>query len=566
MKTLKSFYRLAQPFWFAKGQWREWLLLASVIGFTLAMIRISVLIAQWDKRFYDALAAFDSKAMPALIAEYLAYMGLMVGCIVVGDWLQKKLMFRWRSHLTARFERRWLGGGSHYRLQLDREPDNPDQRIAEDVYLLANISISLFRHFVNNVAKLAAFVGVLWGLSGVQSFTLWGRSFTVHGYLVWVALGYSAFATLVAHLVGRKLKDLNIERQHREADYRATLLRVRDHAEQIAFFRGEAAEGSRLRSRFGRISDNWRRLIAREFKQETFWAVYVRISIFIPIFATLPMYLAHTLTFGDMMQTRTSFARVQDSFGWFTDVYRRLMEWAATVERLSGFQVALDSLPAQPARSASEAPDTGSLKTERQPENRLKVQHLSVRTAQGRLLLDDLDFQAAGNEWLLFDGRSGIGKSTLLRVLAGLWPYYEGRYLVDGRRILFLPQRPYLPLASLRETLCYPHPPGNDNAMLQSVLRQIGLERLGSDLDARHEWYGLLSGGEQQRLSVARALIGRPDILFLDESTNQLDDETAAALMRLLRESLPDTLCVAISHQTAVKALFDRRIALTAAA
>ena len=273
MKTLKSFYRLARPFWFVRSQWREWLILAAVLGFTFAIIRISVLIAEWDKRFYDALAAFNGTAMPALIAEYLGYMALMVGCIVCGDWLQKKLMFRWRSHLTAQFEQRWLAEGSHYRLQLAAEPDNPDQRIAEDIYLLADKSLSLFRHFINNITKLAAFVGVLWGLSGVQQFTLFGQQFTVRGYLVWVALGYSALATVAAHLVGRKLKNLNIERQHREADYRATLLRVRDHAEQIAFYRGENAESRRLRTRFSRISDNWRRLISREFKQETFWAV-----------------------------------------------------------------------------------------------------------------------------------------------------------------------------------------------------------------------------------------------------------------------------------------------------
>ena len=573
MQTLKSFYRLARPFWFARSQWREWLMLATVLGFTVAIIRISVLIADWDKKFYDALAAFNGQAMPALIAEYLGYMAMMVCCIVCGDWLQKKLMFRWRSHLTAQFEQRWLAEGSHYRLQLNREPDNPDQRIAEDIYLLADKSISLFRNFFNNVLKFSAFVGVLWELSGVQQFTLFGQQFTVHGYLVWVALGYSALATVAAHLVGRKLKHLNIERQHREADYRATLLRVRDHAEQIAFYRGENAESRRLRTRFSRISDNWRRLISREFKQETFWAVYVRISIFIPIVATLPMYLAHTLTFGDMMQTRTSFARVQDSFGWFTDVYRRLMEWAATVERLSGFQAALDETLNETERTKQPAPEetafSDSLKEpearQKQPapaDNLIRAEGISVATAQGRILLQNLDFQAQGSEWLLFDGRSGIGKSTLMRVFAGLWPYYQGRYILNARRSLFLPQRPYLPYASLRESLCYPHPPQADDAQLAAVLKQVGLPLPAGGLDGKCEWASLLSGGEQQRLSIARALLARPDVLFLDEATNQMDDETAAALMSLLRRELPDTLCIAVSHQVAVKALFARRLTL----
>ena len=319
MNLLKQFFRLARPFWGSKNQWREWLLLASIIGFTLFSIFMSVKIAAWDKRFYDALAAFNGKAMPALIVEYCGYIWLVIACIVCGDWLQKRLIFRWRTHLTEHFQSNWLGNHKHYRLQLAGEPDNPDQRISDDIYQLADKSIVLFRSFINNIAKFSAFVAVLWGLSGTQHFTLLGHSFTVKGYLVWVALIYSAVSTLIAHLVGRKLKDLNIDRQHREADFRAALLRVRDHAEQVAFYQGADAEQGRLKQRYRQIRDNWRRLTNCEFRQETFWAAYVRISIFIPILATLPMYLAKTLTFGDMMQTRTSFARVQDSFGWFTD-------------------------------------------------------------------------------------------------------------------------------------------------------------------------------------------------------------------------------------------------------
>ena len=580
MALLKQFLHLARPFWGGKTQWREWLLLASIIGFTLFSIFMSVKIAAWDKRFYDALATFNGKAMPALIVEYCGYMGLIIGCIVCGDWLQKRLVFRWRTHLTERFQQNWLGGHKHYRLQLAGEPDNPDQRIADDIYQFADKSIVLFRSFINNIAKFSAFVGVLWGLSGVQHFTLLGREFTVYGYLVWVALIYSAVSTLIAHLVGRKLKDLNIDRQHREADFRAALLRVRDHAEQVAFYQGADAEQGRLQQRYRQIRDNWRRLTNCEFRQETFWATYVRISIFIPILATLPMYLAKTLTFGDMMQTRTSFARVQDSFGWFTDSYRRLVEWAAVVERLGGFQAALDRVQRQPENACSHSQAVpspapaqereqradgikGSLKSPMQPENRpvLMLNQTTVHTPAGGMMLQAVSLEASAPEWLLLEGRSGIGKSTLLRVLAGLWPYHSGHFHLNGS-FLFIPQRPYLPHGSLRDTISYPHPCRLADDTLRDILQHVGLGSLKNRLDEAAEWHSRLSGGEQQRLSLARALAARPQILFLDEATNQLDDESALALMRMLKTELPDTLVVGISHQSGVKVLFDRRITL----
>ena len=580
MALLKQFFHLARPFWGGKNQWREWLLLASIIGFTLFSILISVKIAAWDKRFYDALAAFNGKAMPALIVEYCGYMGLIIGCIVCGDWLQKRLIFRWRTHLTERFQADWLGNHKHYRLQLAGEPDNPDQRIADDIYQLADKSIVLFRSFINNVAKFSAFVAVLWGLSGVQHFTLFGHAFTVKGYLVWVALAYSAVSTLIAHLVGRKLKDLNIDRQHREADFRAALLRVRDHAEQVAFYQGADAEQGRLQQRYRQIRDNWRRLTNCEFRQETFWATYVRISIFIPILATLPMYLAKTLTFGDMMQTRTSFARVQDSYGWFTDSYRRLVEWAAVVERLGGFQAALDRVQRQPENACSHSQAVpspapaqgraqradgikGSLKSPMQPENRpaLMLNQTTIHTPAGGMMLQAVSLEATAPEWLLLEGRSGIGKSTLLRVLAGLWPYHGGHFDINGS-FLFIPQRPYLPHGSLRDTISYPHPCRLADDTLRDILQHVGLGSLKNRLDEAAEWHSRLSGGEQQRLSLARALAARPQILFLDEATNQLDDESALALMRMLKTELPDTLVVGISHQSGVKALFDRCITL----
>ena len=561
MNILKKFFYLARPFWSGAHGRLQWLMLAVLIGFTLFSITISVWIAAWDKRFYDALAAFDGASMPTLIVEYLGYMAMIIGCIVCGDWLQKRLIFRWRTHLTEQFQQNWLEGHKHYRLRLTGEPDNPDQRIAEDIYLLADKSIGLFRSFINNIAKFSAFVAVLWTLSGVQTFNINGRDITIHGYLVWVALIYSVISTLIAHLVGRKLKNLNIDRQHREADYRAALLRVRDHAEQIAFYNGGEAETGRLKQRYLRIRDNWRRLTNCEFRQETFWATYVRISIFIPILATLPMYLAKTMTFGDMMQTRTSFARVQDSFGWFTDSYRRLIEWAAVVERLSGFQTALEQVEQEGRSTARPTPAPALTLNNHRHSGILALQNLTVHTQTGSPLLTDINLEAHAPEWVLLEGRSGIGKSTLLRALAGLWTYYQGSFALDGS-LLFLPQRPYLPADTLRHTVSYPHPACQDDQLIQTTLEQVGLGRLKDNLDEPYEWHGILSGGEQQRLSLARALLHKPQILFLDEATNQLDGESALTLMQTLKRALPDTLVIGISHQPEIQALFGRKVNL----
>ena len=572
MKTLRRFFSLAAPFWGARAQWREWLLLLAVVACSLAIIRINVWINEWNKVFYDALAEFNGAAMPELVVRYLAYLALVVVCVVLGSWLRKILVFRWREHLTQHMQAQWLRGQRHYRLQLADEPDNPDQRIAEDIYLLADKTVDLVRSFSLNVAKLGAFVSILWHLSSVLRFDVAGRSIAVHGYLVWVALVFSGLSTLLTHWIGRKLQDLNVQRQHREADYRAALLRVRDHAEQIAFYRGEAAETWRLNERFAHIRANWRALIARELKLECFTATHLRLSVFIPILATLPLYLARVMSFGGMMQARNAFGNVLDGFGWFMDYYKRLIEWAAVVQRLAQFQTALEqtseSTPAHEASSRA-AGSPRAMPAHAAPAAELRIAGLMLHTAEGQVLLRNLHLHAVAPQWLLLQGPSGIGKTTLLRALAGLWPYYQGQMDVRADRCMFLPQRPYLPQGSLRAVVSYPgvaqqggHKQSCDADAIERALHQVGLGQWCGQLDQEQEWRRILSGGEQQRLSLARVLLHQPQALFLDEASSQLDEDAAQALMRMLRQCLPHMLCVGTSHQPGVQALFERKVDL----
>ncbi|WP_275545678.1 MULTISPECIES: ABC transporter ATP-binding protein/permease [unclassified Pseudomonas] len=546
MKTLRMFFMLARPFWGSRAGWPGWALLGLVFAMGIGIVQANVYINAWSKRFYDTLATFDGGALLTLMGDYSLAIAALIAVIVSKNWLTKALILRWRQHLNDYLLERWLGERRYYRLGLSGEPDHPDQRIAEDAYLLSDKTVGLVVSLFINTMQIGAFVSVLWQLSGTQTFTLGDYSVTLDGYLVWAVVIYTLIGTLVTHWLGRPLHGLNYERQRSEAAFRTDLLRKRDHAEQIALYGGEEAEQQGLRLRFSAIANNWRSLMQRELKLGTFTVGYERVRLIVPVFIALPAFLAKTITLGGLMQIRTAFGAVYESLSWFIFSYRTLMEWSATVERLGQFQQAMERLePVELSRG-----DT------------LNTCGLDVLRPNGEALLCGLTLHAQPGEWLRLAGASGLGKSTLLRTLMGLWPHHRGTWQLPGGRSLLLPQKPYLASGRLDEALAYPAAQVPNSLKLIGVLKDVGLEHLIDKLDREAEWGRELSGGEQQRLALARALLYRPDTLYLDEATNQLDDKAACQLLERLRQRLPNCTLIAVSHQPAVQRLFERSIDL----
>jgi len=548
VNSLRAFYRLSRPFWASRSQWLAWVMLAGVIGMGLLVVQINVWINAWSKTFYDTLGAFDTDALYALMGQYSLYIGGYVLIYVYLDWLRKGLVMRWRQSMTERLTADWLGDQAFYRLGLGDEPDNPDQRIAQDVDMMVDLSIELVASFVINLAQVGAFVVILWELSGTQTFSLFGTTFSIDGYLVWLVLVYTLLGSLITHWVGKPLHGLNYEREHREADFRASLLRKRDHAEQIALYRGEAVERRQLAERFQAIADNWRQLMGRERNLSLFTVAFERVSLIIPVFAALPLFLAKTITLGGLMQIRSAFTAVQGSLSWFIKLYPKLVRWSAALQRLEQFERAIAASRAQ-ARPASAGPC-------------LCTEGLAVCRPDGSVLLDGLDVRVMPGQWVRLAGRSGLGKSTLLRTLQGLWPYCRGDWQLPLGRSLLLPQQPYLAKMSLRELLAYPATELPNDARLVGALHKVGLAALAARLDEDCEWERMLSGGEQQRVSLARALLYRPDTLYLDEATNQLDENSALGLLHTLKRELPGCTVIAITHQSGLAGLFERTLVL----
>jgi vitamin B12/bleomycin/antimicrobial peptide transport system ATP-binding/permease protein len=553
---LHDLWALTRPYWVSEERWRALALLVVIIGMNLALVYVSVRINRYRNDFYNAL---QNKDYREFLHQLLVFVEVVTPAIVIAvyrQYLNSMLQIRWRRWLTQQFLGNWLAKQSYYRLQLTGGgTDNPDQRIADDLRLFVAQTLGLTLDFLSNAVSLVSFVGILWALSGTIVLPLGSLSIAIPGYMVWVALLYSAVGTWATHKIGRPLARLNFEQQRYEADFRFSLIRLRENAEGVALYGGEAPEAGVFRRRFGAVYDNWWAIMRRTKSLTWFTAAFGQLADLFPTVVAAPRYFSGAIQLGGLMQISSAFAYVQGSLSWFVDAYTDLASWKATVDRLTSFQAAI--------AAAERAGETGIIVGQAAGEQ-VALAGLAIDLPDGRPLLAPTDLGLRRGEAVLVTGPTGSGKSTLFRVLGGLWPFGRGRVDVPaGQRVLFLPQKPYLPLGTLRDAVSYPAPVGKlEDAAIQAALQACGLAHLVDRLDEDGNWSQRLSPGEQQRLAFARALLTRPDWLFLDEATSALDEATEAMLYRLVKERLPQATLVSIGHRSTLAAFHDRRLEL----
>jgi putative ATP-binding cassette transporter len=552
--TLAQVSRLSLPYFRSEDRWAGRGLLGAILAIELAQVGIAVLLNSWNARFYDALQHKNASAFGYELVVFCALAGSFILLAVYQLYLSQGLQIRWRQWMTNRLLGSWLRDSTPYRMQLSADcADNPDQRIAEDIKLFVSNTLSLGTGLLGAVVTLGSFIVILWGLSSAAPLTLFGHALGIPGYLVWVAIVYAVAGTAITHWIGRPLVDLDIEQQRREADFRAGLLRVRENAEQIALLKGEAAERRRLMAHFAKVKDNWTAIMGRQKLLTFFTAGYSQVQVIVPVLAAGPAYFASAITLGGLMQTASAFARVEGALSFFVKAYPQLAQWKSIIERLDGFERSI----------ANVASPVGTLEVvERDVECSISALDLDLRKPDGSALLKIENIEFAAGEATLLTGKSGTGKSTLLRVLAGIWPHAQGRLeMPAGARILVLPQRPYLPEGSLRDAITFPRVlPAGEDARIATLLTEVGLSGLADRLDEGTHWQQRLSLGEQQRLTIVRSILFEPDWLLLDEATASLDEPAERVVYGLLRKRLPRTTIVSVGHRSTLRALHCRSI------
>lgn len=556
--TLVLIWRLAIPYFRSEDRWAGRALLAAVIAAELSIVAITVLINQWNNRFYNAL---QDKNWDTFLSELLYFCVLAAIFIVLAVYqlyLNQWLQIRWRRWLTARYLGQWLDSANHYRMQLLGDAaDNPDQRIAEDIQLFVDRTLTIGIGVLSSIVTLGSFVVILWGLSSEAPLHLFGSAWAIPGYLVWAALLYAAVGTWVTHLVGRPLIRLNFNQQRYEADFRFNLVRARENSEQIALLDGELAERERLLDRFTAVVGNWYLIMARQKRLTFLTAGYRQASMIFPFIVVSPAYFAGSMALGGLMQTASAFGSVQEALSFFVTTYSRIAEWRAVIERLSGFERAIAA-----GRAATEMPSIARAPKPGAAE--VDIENLEVRLPAGDSLVRAHDVAFGPGDRVLVNGPSGSGKSTLFRAIAGIWPFGSGAIEVPAdASVMMLPQRPYFPVGSLLAAVSYPALPGRFKPeQVTDVLTAVGLAGMVPRLYEDAHWNRLLSLGEQQRLALARAILHAPRFLFLDEATASLDEPSEAALYRLLDERLPHATIVSIGHRSTLRAFHHRTYVL----
>lgn len=540
MKTfLRSAWRYTKPYFFSRAHLLPLALLAVAIACQLIVVGAEVARNQWRNDFFEALQKRDWDAFVQQFWVYIAIAAVLIVATINQNYFIKSLSIRWRRWLTEHFTDRWLAGANHYLMTLlPTRGDNPDQRIADDTRKFAEHALTLFVGLIGAVVTLLSFIAVLWLISPPISVPVMGRQYVIPGILVWCALLYSAVGTWLTHLIGRYLIPLNYQHDRLEGDFRFDLVRVRDSGEQIATLGGEDVEKSILAGRFARIVDNWFALIRRERTLGFFSEGFKHVSLYFPYLVLAPMYFSGTLQFGLLMQAGSAFATVRSSFSYFVTAYQKLAEWIAVTQRLDGLDTDLGAAQQLAPLPACHA-DAGIAK--------IDAENLVAWNGNRDRKLGTLRaLQMTSSQMNKLSAPSGSGKTSIVRALAGLWPFTSGRLEIDGRRLV-LPQNAYMPPGSLKRALAYPLAERDvDDATANDALKAVGLGSLVSDLHSEGVTQRL-SGGERQRIAFARALIYKPDVLIMDEPASWLDRHAHDELFAVLKQRLPGAIVLSTS-------------------
>ena len=554
----KTAWRLMKSYWKSKEKWRARGLLAGVIALSLGQVYMLVMLNQWNNVFYNALQERDFEVFWPLIGQFsLIAFGYII-MAVYAIYVKQILEIKWRTWMTSRYLDEWMHSQTYYRLQVlgGDGVDNPDQRISDDIGMFVNLTLSLFIGLLKQVSTLVAFVVILWQLSGALDIPVGDTVLSVPGYMVFVTLIYSVVGTWLAHKVGRSLIGLNYDQQRYEADFRFSMVRVRENSESIAFYGGEGPEMQNFQERFGMVIRNFWALMKRTKLLNFYVFGYAQLAVIVPILMSAPKYFSGDMQLGGFIQTLSAFGRVQDALSYFVEAYDTIAQYVAVIRRLGGFTGHMEAAENMQASFGFDSRDD---------INGLVLQDVQVELPDGRRLFEGLSLAVPAGKYLLVSGNSGCGKSTLLRALAGIWPYGCGNVsLPSGWRRMFLPPRPYLPLGSLRRAIYYPQPvPENESADLRELLERFGIGRLADRLDEVDDWSRILSLGEQQRLAFIRILLFRPDIVFLDESTSAMDEQREAEAYDILKELLPEMAVISVGHRSTLFKKHDKRLQLT---
>ena len=551
--------RLTRLYWTSPDAPKGGLLLAATIALELGTVYGNVLLSDVQRLIFDA---FQDKQMAAFTSAIAIFLGVAFGFVLVSTYriyLRQALEIRWRQWLTDHFIQEWITSHAYCQIELHRKAtDNPDQRIADDVREYVASALGLFLSLLSAVATLVSFAVILWRLSGSWKFEMNGDPFQIPGLMLWVALVYSIVATWFAHRVGRRLAGLQFDRQRFEADFRFKLVRFRENVEPIALASGEGAERRFALDRFQRIVGNWWELIGAQRNLMLVTTGIGQANSLVPLLVAAPAFFAGHMTLGSVMQTRIAYGEVSGGLTWFVNAYQEIARWRANIERIVTLAEEIES-------TRDELEKTEFVHVERATGSALRLDGVRLARPDGAVLIQSATAELRPGDRVALVGPGGSGKRTLLRAIAGIWRFGKGVIEVpDHTRKLILSQRSHLPIATLREAISYPEPAGTfSDHDIREVMGLLDLGSLENRLDETAHWQQLLSGGEQQRLALARAFLIQPDWIFLDEATSGLDEATEARVYQLFRERLPSAAIVTIADRPGLAQYHSSRWQLT---